>query len=37
MREKIRELKEIVVKAAGTGTNGIASQDFKTLVELISK
>uniref|UniRef100_A0A2N9GT87 UDP-glycosyltransferases domain-containing protein n=1 Tax=Fagus sylvatica TaxID=28930 RepID=A0A2N9GT87_FAGSY len=35
MREKIRELKEIVVKAAGT--NGIASQDFKTLVELISK
>uniref|UniRef100_A0A2N9H1W3 Uncharacterized protein n=1 Tax=Fagus sylvatica TaxID=28930 RepID=A0A2N9H1W3_FAGSY len=35
MREKIRELKEIVVKAAGP--YGMASKNFKTLVELISK
>jgi anthocyanidin 3-O-glucosyltransferase len=34
MREKIRDLKEIVIKASGP--NGIASKDFKTLVELIS-
>ncbi|KAG6658431.1 hypothetical protein CIPAW_04G160900, partial [Carya illinoinensis] len=33
MREKIRGLKELVVKAAGP--DGIASKDFKTLFELI--
>ncbi|KAG2713078.1 hypothetical protein I3760_04G158100 [Carya illinoinensis] len=33
MREKIRGLKELVVKAAGP--DGIASKDFKTLLELI--
>ncbi|KAG2713081.1 hypothetical protein I3760_04G158400 [Carya illinoinensis] len=35
MREKIRDLKELVVKAAGP--DGIASKDFKTLLELISQ
>ena len=35
MREKSKELKEVVVKAAGS--NGIDSKDFKTLVEVISK
>ncbi|XP_042974849.1 anthocyanidin 3-O-glucosyltransferase 7-like [Carya illinoinensis] len=35
MREKIRGLKELVVKAAGP--DGIASKDFKTLFELISQ
>jgi anthocyanidin 3-O-glucosyltransferase len=35
MREKVRGLKEIVVKAAGP--YGMASKGFKTLVELISK
>ncbi|KAK4594718.1 hypothetical protein RGQ29_018428 [Quercus rubra] len=35
MRENIKELKELVVKAAGP--DGIASKDFKTLAEVISK
>ncbi|KAL4598203.1 hypothetical protein ACB092_11G043500 [Castanea dentata] len=35
MGENIKELKELVVKAAGP--DGIASKDFKTLVEVISK
>ncbi|XP_035550317.1 anthocyanidin 3-O-glucosyltransferase 7-like [Juglans regia] len=35
MREKIRDLKELIVKAAGP--DGIASKDFKTLLELISQ
>ena len=35
MREKSKELKEVVVKAVGS--NGIDSKDFKTLVEVISK
>ncbi|KAM3684213.1 hypothetical protein ACJW31_11G026900 [Castanea mollissima] len=35
MRENIKELTELVVKAAGP--DGIASKDFKTLVEVISK
>ncbi|KAB1224445.1 Anthocyanidin 3-O-glucosyltransferase 2 [Morella rubra] len=35
MREKIRDIKDLVVKAAGP--NGIASKDFKSLVEVISK
>ncbi|KAB1224440.1 Anthocyanidin 3-O-glucosyltransferase 2 [Morella rubra] len=35
MREKIRDIKDLVVKAAGP--TGIASKDFNTLVEVISK
>ncbi|KAF5458999.1 hypothetical protein F2P56_022991 [Juglans regia] len=35
MMKKIRDLKEVVVKAAGP--DGIASKDFKTLLDLISQ